>query len=197
MRTLDNDMIIDLQRAAMQVEEEQETKTLGQCYLFAIKPEWREGIVLVGNRHFLIEWPLELVDVTAPMYRKILRAANLLRTQSSDKEEDILTGLKTSPWDTRDEMKLRDTTKIFECEEVEPEHDMFTYRTSAGQVYYFNKYYRALIDKVWPAVEIGGDLVTPVSTKIYVNFGTERAALVLYENGRKRGALANSIPTKR
>lgn len=190
MQALDEDTIVDLQRAAMQAEEEQkpEARTLGQCHLFAVKPTWREGIVLVGNRHFLIEWPLELVDTTAPSYRKILKAATLV--------PKLAERLTRDRWDNIEDLSLRDKTKLFECEEIEPPagEKVFAYEISSGQRFYFNRFYRAVFDKIWPMVEIKDELYPSADLRISVSAtNPARGYLVIYQNGRRQGILASTI----
>lgn len=192
MLTLDNDMIIDLQRAALQVEQEQDPsdRILGQCLLFAVKPAWRDGILLVANRHLLIEWPIELVDVTAPEYPKLLKAAGL--------EPERAQRLQKNRWDIKEEgeggLNLREERKLFSCEEIPPQMDgAFSYRTTAGQVFHYSRHYRGMIERIWPPLERGDELVASVETKIWVDFGSKsrRGIMVIYENERRRAAIAN------
>lgn len=190
MKTLDEDIILDLQRAAMQAEEEQkpEARSLGQCLLFAVKPTWREGIVLVGNKHILIEWPLELVDTEAPEFRKLLRTASLV--------PKLAERLMRDRWDNIEEFSLRDKSKIFACEEVEPneKEKLFTYQIPSGQQFYFNRFYRAAIDRVWPMTELDGELYPSVEIKISISASYPlRGYLVIYQNGHRQGILASTL----
>jgi hypothetical protein len=150
---------------------------------YAVK---KDTLLILTNRHFLIAWPLELADLDSNEVRKMINR-NRLESPS------IIKKFEEGAWS---KILAPDKTRYLDAEEVDPtdeERDMMfedkkhpcpcmIFSVDGNRFAYHVSYWQILTEAC------SGD----ISVKLYAT-GTEKNWLILYENGIKIGAIANTI----
>lgn len=146
---------------------------------YAVK---RPKTVLVVNKHFLLQWPIELVDTECKLLKKMVRKC--------PSDSKLLDG----SWK---KLLIPDEEFLFECDEDEPTEEEINNMSvdGSGTIYYQHggKSERSGFNCAYH------DLFTHVCTmqpyfRVYENPQTKSAALlVLEEGGKPLGVLANRL----
>lgn len=182
MIALDDSMIREFYRMNMLCAEQKYTQ--GERQVYAIP---RDSYVVITTLGLLVAWPYELVD------HKSVELARLFKITEANGQLEILKKLKRTPWTF---LYAKHENAYFDCEELDQENGHCVYQARGGkQKFYYAPPCISLIEKIWSPVMISDNLVETMSKKIYIGFGMHPLPgyLVIYENGRKRGLLANSI----
>jgi hypothetical protein len=150
---------------------------------YAIK---KDTLLLVLNRHFLVAWPLELVDLDGSDVRKMI-------SRNRMEKPEVVKHLEEEAWS---KIVAPDKTRYLEAEEVDPtdaERDMMFWDkrhpnpcmifSAEGVRFYYHVPYWQIVTEA-----CSGD----ISVKVYAT-GGERNFLIMYEDGIKIGAIANTI----
>ena len=150
---------------------------------YAIK---KDTLLLVLNRHFLVAWPLELVDLDSGDVRKMIGRNRM-------EKPEVVKHLEEKAWS---KILAPDNTRYLEAEEVDPtdaERDMMfedKKHPSPCMIFDVGGVRLSYLVPYWQIVteSCSGD----ISVKVYAT-GGERNFLIVYENGIKIGAIANII----
>jgi len=150
---------------------------------YAVKKDTQ---LIVTNRHFLVAWPLELVDLSS---HEIKRTIN----RNKMEEPDLIKRLEEEAWS---KISAPDKTRYLDAEEADPtseERDMMfedKKHPSPCMIFAVEGTRFSYLVSYWQIVTEACD--GDISVKVYVT-GKERNPLIIYENGIKIGAIANVI----
>jgi len=150
---------------------------------FAIKKDTQ---LVMLNRHFIVAWPLELVDLDSTEVKRILDRSRMEKSETIQKLVDEAWSKIIAP----------DKTRYLEADEVDPtdeERDMMfedkkhpspcmIFKADGVRFAYRVAYWQILTEACNGSI----------SFKIYTTDG-ERNCLILYEDGVKIGAISNTI----
>jgi hypothetical protein len=150
---------------------------------YAVRKETQ--LVLV-NRHFLVAWPLELVDLGSNEVRRIIGRSRMEKPDTVKRLEGEAWSKIIAPDKTRymdaEEVDPTDAERAMMFEDKKHPNPCMIFGVEGARFSYHVPYWQIVTEACSGAI----------SVKVYVT-GEELSTLIIYEDGIKVGAIANTI----